>query len=117
MIHTSGIYVIESKNYSGWIFGNEKQTYWTQTLSKGRRGTQKEKFYNPIMQNKSHIKWVEKQVGNINNIYSLIVFSERCTLKSVEVTSPNVWVMKRNILKSKINSIAIDNQNILSQEE
>lgn len=117
MIHTSGIYVIESKNYSGWIFGNEKQNNWTQTLAKGRRGAQKEKFYNPIMQNSSHIKWLEKQVGHINNIYSLIVFSERCTLKSIDVTSPNVWVIKRNVLKSKISSIAIDNQNVLSQTQ
>lgn len=35
MIHETGIYVFESKNYSGWIFGSEKKqildtilTYW-----------------------------------------------------------------------------------------
>jgi hypothetical protein len=32
MIHNSGIYVFESKNYSGWIFGSEHQQKWTQTL-------------------------------------------------------------------------------------
>ena len=26
-LHESGLYVIESKNYSGWIFGNEEQDY------------------------------------------------------------------------------------------
>lgn len=42
-INTSGIYVIESKNYSGWIFGDFKQKYWTQTFK-----TEKHKFYNPV---------------------------------------------------------------------
>lgn len=32
LLHESGIYVLESKNYSGWIFGTETQQYWTQTL-------------------------------------------------------------------------------------
>lgn len=32
MISETGIYVFESKNYSGWIFGDEKQRYWTQIL-------------------------------------------------------------------------------------
>ena len=32
LIHESGIYVIESKNYSGWIFGSENHKYWTQSL-------------------------------------------------------------------------------------
>ncbi|WP_061301142.1 nuclease-related domain-containing protein [Clostridium botulinum] len=55
-IHETGIYVIESKNYSGWIFGDEKNRYWTQTLKSGK----KERFYNPIMQNKTHIKYLQK---------------------------------------------------------
>lgn len=31
-LHESGIYVFESKNYSGWIFGSENQKYWTQSF-------------------------------------------------------------------------------------
>ena len=27
-----GAFVIETKNYKGWIFGNESSKYWTQTL-------------------------------------------------------------------------------------
>ena len=56
LIHESGIYVIESKNYSGWIFGSENQRYWTQSFSDGKGGSQKYKFYNPIWQNDTHIK-------------------------------------------------------------
>ena len=59
LLHESGVYVLESKNYSGWIFGTESQKYWTQTLPAGRGRSQKERFFNPIMQNKGHIKWLQ----------------------------------------------------------
>lgn len=55
LLHESGIYVFESKNYSGWIFGNESQTFWTQTLPSGKGKSQKSRFFNPIMQNAGHI--------------------------------------------------------------
>ena len=55
MIADSGIYVFESKNYSGWIFGSEQSKSWTQTLPNGKKA-RKERFYKPIMQNKTHIK-------------------------------------------------------------
>lgn len=32
MLHPSGIYVFESKNMKGCIFGNENDKYWTQCL-------------------------------------------------------------------------------------
>lgn len=32
LISQKGIFVIETKNYSGWIFENEKSKYWTQTI-------------------------------------------------------------------------------------
>lgn len=43
LIHTSGIYSLESKNYSGWIFGKEQDHKWCQVL----RGGKKIFFYNP----------------------------------------------------------------------
>ena len=44
MIHEKGIFVFESKNYSGWIFGSADQLNWTQSLQNG----EKHHFYNPI---------------------------------------------------------------------
>ena len=29
LLHSSGIYVFESKNYSGWVYGSESQKQWT----------------------------------------------------------------------------------------
>ena len=51
-----GIFVIETKNFSGWIFGGEKQRAWTQVFSRGYSGgTEKFQFQNPIRQNWRHI--------------------------------------------------------------
>ena len=51
-----GIFVIETKDYSGWIFGSEDQRTWTQSFKGGRwSGSQKFHFQNPIRQNWRHI--------------------------------------------------------------
>lgn len=95
MICTKGIFVFESKNYSGWIFGSENQTNWYQTLPAGRGRSHKEHFYNPIMQNRSHIKHLRLFLGEQTPAHSIIVFSDRCTLKSIQVTSNDINVIKR----------------------
>ena len=91
-ITQKGIFVFESKNYSGWIFGNEKGTYWTVVLP----NKQKNRFYNPVKQNRTHIKWLQKYVGEDVPLFSIIVFSERCELKKVEIESADVKVIKRD---------------------
>ena len=87
MFHPKGLFVIESKNYSGWIFGNENNKQWTQTLPVGRGRSHKEHFYNPIMQNATHIRAIRKHIDNKIPIYSVIAFSDKCTLKEVTVKS------------------------------
>lgn len=79
MISETGIYVFESKNFSGWIFGDEKDRNWTQTL----RNKQKNRFFNPIWQNRGHISALKSVVGIHDESFykSYIVFSERCALK------------------------------------
>ncbi len=73
LIHEKGIFVIESKNYSGWIFGSAGQKQWTQMLNKQT----KYRFYNPIMQNDTHIKALSDYLRIDKEIIkSFIVFSE-----------------------------------------
>ena len=112
LIHSTGIFVVESKNYSGWIFGNEKSKMWTQTLSNGRGRSIKERFYNPIMQNKTHIKWLKNQVGNNIPVYSIIAFSERCELKDITVESQDVKVIKRQFISGTVKYLG--NKSLLS---
>lgn len=100
-ITAKGIYVIESKNYSGWIFGDEKSMYWTAMLPNG----EKNQFYNPIKQNKTHIKWLSQYLKNEIPMFSMIVFSERCELKKVLVDNSNIKVIKRGRLNAEVRNI------------
>lgn len=103
MITPRGFIVFESKNYSGWIFGDEKQKMWTQTLPQGKgKPAHKEKFFNPIMQNNLHIKYLRSVVGAEYSIKSIIAFSERCELKKVTVVSSDVQVVKRNHIRQAV---------------
>lgn len=105
MIYKSGLYVFESKNYSGWIFGSERGKTWTQTLPQGRSSL-KEHFLNPVMQNKLHIKWLKNLLQDESiPIHSVIVFSERCTLKKVDISSQDVAVIKRNRVNKTVSII------------
>lgn len=63
MLSAKGLFVFESKNYSGWIFGSERQPEWYQTLPHGRGRSRKEAFYNPIMQNHTHIRHLQELLG------------------------------------------------------
>ena len=80
VVSNKGIFIIETKNYTGWIFGNEKQRNWTQIIYKNRAS-----FYNPILQNRTHIKAVKKSLNVENGIYSIIVFSNAATFKFKEL--------------------------------
>lgn len=112
LIHSSGLFVIESKNYSGWIFGSETNRTWTQTLRSGRGKVVKEHFYNPIMQNQTHIKWLRSQVGKNIPVYSVIAFSERCTLKDITVESPDIKVINRQAVSGAVKYLG--NQSLLA---
>lgn len=113
-ITQKGIFVIESKNYSGWIFGDEKSTNWTASLPNG----QKNRFYNPILQNKTHIKWLNEYLGGGIPLFSLIVFSERCELKKVTLNAEsNVKVIKRDYLYANIRKIWNEVPDVLTDNE
>lgn len=96
LITAKGLFVFESKNYSGWIFGDENKRNWYQTLPQGKGKSHKESFYNPIMQNQTHIKHLKALLGESIPMHSIITFSDRCTLKSVLVTSLDVHVINRS---------------------
>lgn len=75
-----GIFVIETKNYKGWIFGTERQKQWTQKIYK-----QSFKFQNPIHQNYKHMKALEKILADILDkefIHTVIVFMPEAVFKT-----------------------------------
>lgn len=118
MISSKGLFVFESKNYSGWIFGNDNQKYWYQTLPVRRRRSHKEKFYNPVFQNNAHVKSLKSLIGNEFPIYSIVTFSERCTLMNVNIKNSKVSVINRYQLYNTISTIYDNNPvDVLSNEQ
>lgn len=68
VINPRGVFVIETKNYSGAIYGYENQQYWTQYI-----GDEQNDIYNPLKQNATHVYNVKKIIGDLP-IRSLVVF-------------------------------------------
>ena len=88
-----GIFVIETKNYGGKLYGSEKSTYWKQYIGKERH-----EFYNPIKQNWAHIYALKVILeNNIKNYkwgtyHSIIAFDSRADLNLRDIQS-NVHIV------------------------
>ena len=74
-----GVFVIETKNYKGWIFANAKQATWTQVLYRV-----KFKFQNPIHQNHLHVVALRELLDFLpqDAIKSVVVFSGTAEFKT-----------------------------------
>jgi restriction system protein len=73
-----GIFVIETKNMKGWIFGSANQKQWTQQIYKF-----KSKFQNPLHQNYKHLKTLETCLKTkSDSIFSVIIFIGDSTFKT-----------------------------------
>ena len=73
-----GVFVVETKNMKGWIFGSENQKQWTQQIFK-----HKSKFQNPLHQNYKHVKTLEACLNVKNDsIFSVIIFIGDSTFKT-----------------------------------
>lgn len=88
LINKKGIFVIETKNYSGRIYGNESQLEWTQVLNYGKV---KNKLYNPVKQNKTHIYHISNILSERFTINSAVVFVQG-NIQYIE--SRNVYDLK-----------------------
>lgn len=78
VISVYGIFVIETKNYQGFIFGNENDDKWKQVIDK-----RSYKFRNPIMQNYGHVVLLRKRLNLDKDllVVSLIAFTNRASLR------------------------------------
>lgn len=75
----SGIFVIETKNMKGWIFGDEKSKTWTQQIYK-----HKSKFQNPLHQNHKHVKTISAMLNLEDDtiLHNIVVFVGSATFKT-----------------------------------
>ena len=95
VVSVYGIFVIETKNYRGWIHGSENSEYWTQTFYK-----KKIKFWNPVKQNRAHIHFLKRVLSSYKPLdyYSIVVFAGDGTLKNVYTQTPVVY--KNRLVKT-----------------
>ena len=73
-----GIFVVETKNMRGWIFGDEHQAQWTQKIYR-----KSFRFQNPLRQNYKHVKALENILGVPSAaIHSVVVFAGSAKIKT-----------------------------------
>ena len=78
LVSKYGVFVIETKNMKGWIFGSANQKQWTQKIYKHSN-----KFQNPIHQNYKHLQTLESCLDvPEDSIFSVIVFIGSSTFKT-----------------------------------
>ena len=79
LVSRYGVFVIETKDYKGWIFANPKQASWTQVLFNS-----KFRFQNPIHQNFRHVRAVQDLFDFLppEAIRSVVVFTGNAEFKT-----------------------------------
>jgi hypothetical protein len=107
-ITSVGIIIFEVKDYSGWLFGRGHQQQWTQVLNYGK---EKHRFYNPILQNNTHIEEWKRKYPEFQNIpfFSVIVFYGNCDLKQITDVPENCYVANELALNDVMNRILTQN--------
>jgi len=73
-----GVFVIETKNMKGWIFGGARQKTWTQKIFKYTK-----KFQNPLHQNYKHVETLKSLLELTDQqIFSVVAFVGNSTFKT-----------------------------------
>lgn len=73
-----GVFVVETKNMKGWIFGDQNQKTWTQKIYRHTS-----KFQNPLHQNYKHVKTLQSLLDlDDEEVHSVVVFIGDSTFKT-----------------------------------
>ncbi|MEW7864975.1 nuclease-related domain-containing protein [Aeromonas diversa] len=78
LVSRFGVFVIETKNMRGWIFGHPDHKRWTQQIYRSRHS-----FQNPLHQNYLHVMTLKSLLGLADHqLHSVICFIGDCTFKT-----------------------------------
>jgi len=105
LVSVFGIFVIETKNMQGWIFGGEKDTTWCQSVY-----GHKNRFQNPLRQNYRHIECLADFLKlDRHHFHSVVFFVGECEFKTP---------MPANVLCTGLGSyITSINSPVLTQQQ
>ena len=104
LIWKSGIYVIESKNWTGCsIYGSYDDEKWTVCWFGSNGNTARtERRFNPIKQNAMHVDCIRKMIYNLAPIYSIIAFPSTCKLSKVPDKTEDTAIINYSELRQTI---------------
>jgi predicted RNA-binding Zn-ribbon protein involved in translation (DUF1610 family) len=101
-----GVFVIETKNMKGWIFGSPKQKIWTQKIFRHTS-----KFQNPLHQNYKHTETLQAALElDPDKVFSVVVFVGDSTFKSAMPDNVVYAGGYIRFVKSKIQPILSDGE-------
>ena len=106
IVSNFGVFVIETKDLTGWIFGDERSRKWTQSIYGNRY-----QFMNPLRQNYKHQKAVENLLGlGTRCVHSVVVFVGNSEFKTM--MPPNVLELRELVpyIRSKTDILLSDKQ-------
>lgn len=102
-----GVFVIETKNMRGWIFGSADRQQWTQVIYRW-----KSRFQNPIRQNYRHVRAVQEVLKlDRRKVHGVVVFVGRAEARSL-MPDDVVWNVARlkSLILSKRTELLSDNE-------
>ena len=107
-----GVFVVETKNMAGWIFGGERDRQWTQVF----RGGKKVRFQNPLRQNYRHVKAVEAALADLTlprgAVQSVVAFVGKAELKTEMPENVTVGMSFASYIRSFREPILPNNQTL-----
>ena len=89
LVSPGGVFLIETKDMNGWIFGSPGQRQWTQSFAAGRWSrkagitSKKFTFYNPLLQNEGHANaLVNLGIAGLRQLRPIVAFVGDAELKT-----------------------------------
>ena len=97
IISVHGIFIVETKNKKGWIFGSENQANWTQVIYHN-----KYTFQNPLFQTYRHKKVLCEFIKiPLSKVKSVVFFVGKCKFKTKMPANVMKWGLGRHIKRNK----------------
>lgn len=110
LITSSKIYVIETKNLNGTIYGKGFEDYWTICYNKNK----KYKILNPITQNSYHVKTIET-ITKIPFCENIVIFTGKANTENLRNSSyyiKSIEDFKKEIFSSTFSFLSLNVINV-----
>ena len=121
MVTKKGIFVVQTKNYNGYIFGEDDDENWILKLKlpieENGQKISKRSFLNPIKENEKRKESLLNLLGKDYPVFSVIVFSDKCELGDIGVYHRETYICNRFLLESIIDGINNSSVNTLDEND